>query len=366
VILEKNEILMLGPDINGRGGISNVIRIWKDSSIFSSYNINFVPTISYFKKNTFVSNFPNYCKILLHIFLNTRVVYVHTALYKSLYRKLPFLFFSFLLKKNTILHIHPSTVKRYFSRLNKVERLIINYVFKRIDVIVVLVEEAKKYVKNRFPTKKIHILKNSIIVEKMKNKFDIKRNTCEVLYLGWYVRAKGIYSLVDAIEILVKKGIKIQLKCYGTKNIEKLKNYVKKKSLEEYIAVNDWIGEEEKIKALYRSTLLILPSFSEGIPNVILEAMATKTPIITTKVGGIKEILEDEYSAIFIKAGDPYDMSTKIQRLLKDNKLRERITKNAYFQVKNKYDAKIIKEQFAKILYSNFDIRYKNQNEPMI
>ena len=116
--------------------------------------------------------------------------------------------------------------------------------------------------------------------------------------------------------------------------------------------VHSWIGEEDKIRALYRSTLLILPSFSEGIPNVILEAMATKTPIIASPVGGIKEILKNGHNAMFIRPEDPKDISLKILMCLKDKNLRNKISKNAYKEVKKFYDGKIIKKNFSDILSS--------------
>jgi glycosyltransferase involved in cell wall biosynthesis len=362
----KYKILMVGPDLDGLGGISRVIQTWKEIGMFSCYNIKFVPSVSDFKKNEAFFYFINLFKFFFYLCRGCELVYVHTALYKSLYRKLIFLFFSFMMKKRTILHIHPSTVKRYFSRLNRIERVIIFYVFNRVDAIVVLSKETGKYIGQNFPTKKVHILRNPIIVEKMKNKFGIKRKIGEAIYLGWYVWGKGIYKLVDAIEILVEKGTQIHLKCYGTKGINKLKTYVKKKNLEKNIMISGWIGEEDKINALYQSSLLILPSFSEGIPNVILEAMATKTPIVTTPVGGIKEILENENNAIFIKPGDSHDISENILKCLNNDDLRNRIAENAYFEVKSKYDAKIIKKQFSAILYSNFNDLFENQNELMI
>lgn len=350
-IQNNKKILMVGPDLNGLGGISKVIQTWKEINLFSYYNIKFIPSVSDFTKNRTLFFFINLTKFLFFLCIDCKLVYVHTALYKSLYRKLLFLLFSIMLKKKIVLHIHPSTLKRYFSRLNRIEILIINFIFKRIDIFVVLAEETRKYIKHHFPTKQVHILRNPIIVEKMKNLDGIKRQNHEVIYLGWYVRYKGIYKLVDAIEILAKKGIEIHLNCYGTKEIDKLKNYVKTKKLEEYIFVNGWVGEKDKIRALYQSTLLILPSFSEGIPNVILEAMATKTPIVTTPVGGIKDILRNENTAIFIKPGDPNDISEKILKCLNNDDLRNRIAENAYLEVKNKYDAKPIIEQFSAILY---------------
>jgi glycosyltransferase involved in cell wall biosynthesis len=208
----------------------------------------------------------------------------------------------------------------------------------------------KRNVQNLFPDKKVIVLRNPVNIKKMVKTGKVNRFYDRLLYLGWYIKEKGVYELVDAIEILLKKGIRIQANFFGTKNIKELRNYVSAKELTEQIHIHGWISNGKKLKVLYEATALVLPSHSEGIPNVILEAMATKTPIIATSVGGLREILKDGENAIITEVNNPHDLSEKIMMCLKNKELREHISGNAYRNACMKYDVKIIKQQFSKIV----------------
>ena len=84
--------------------------------------------------------------------------------------------------------------------------------------------------------------------------------------------------------------------------------------------------------------IFILPSLNEGIPNVVLEAMACGLPVIATNVGGIPEIVEDNRSGILIPSADPLRLATAISMLLKDrNKL----------ETYGLYGRKLAEEQFS-------------------
>ena len=77
------------------------------------------------------------------------------------------------------------------------------------------------------------------------------------------------------------------------------------------------------------SDVFVLPSLTEGSPNVLLEAMAAQVPIVATGVGGVPEIVENEESALLVPANDPAALAAAIARLLPNAELIERLTKNA-------------------------------------
>jgi glycosyltransferase involved in cell wall biosynthesis len=93
--------------------------------------------------------------------------------------------------------------------------------------------------------------------------------------------------------------------------------------------VGGWIPREEVIRHLQQTALVILPSYSEGIPNILLEAMAAGAPILTTRVGGIPEIL-DETSATFVETGDTHDLAAKILACFQDERAMQAKALNAW------------------------------------
>jgi glycosyltransferase involved in cell wall biosynthesis len=215
---------------------------------------------------------------------------------------------------------------------------------------VVLTEEMKRNVESLFPMKPVYFIRNPVNVTTMTNPAAFVRDRNRLLYLGWYTKEKGVYDLVDAVKILRKNGNELKLDFYGTKKVDALRRYVKRQRLGEAVTVNEWIDNHRKLEALYKCAALVLPSHTEGIPNVILEAMATKTPIISTDVGGLKEVLQDGFNAVIAQPRNPVDLSEKIRRCLDNEALMARITENGYKEVKHKYDLEVIIKQFAGIM----------------
>jgi len=89
-------------------------------------------------------------------------------------------------------------------------------------------------------------------------------------------------------------------------------------------------GQISDVRPFYATAdVFVLPSHSEGSPNVLLEAMGAEVPVVATAVGGVPEIVEDETSALLIPPGDPRAMANAIDRLVKDFELGEQLSRNA-------------------------------------
>lgn len=340
---------MVGPDLMGLGGISRVAKMWRSSNFFSDHNVIYIASVTDLPINRIIFLLRKLLEFAFSLVRGCHLVYVHTSSYNSFCRKSLFIWIALFFGKKIVLHIHPTHFYEFVSGVVGIQKRFIFCLLRRIHVIVVLTEEMRKNIKSLFPDKLVYVLRNPVNLAELKDMKGYRRNDNRLLYLGWYIREKGIYELVDAVEILVRKGVNIHLDFYGTKQVEKLKQYVKDKQLAEHVFVNGWISGENKIGALYQCTMLILPSHSEGIPNVILEAMATRTPIIATLVGGLKEILQDGRNAIIAQASNPQDLSKKIEKCLNQEDLRKRIGVRAYQDVA-KYDIHVIKREFARIM----------------
>jgi len=253
-------------------------------------------------------------------------------------------------RKKVTLHIHPTHFYEFITEVVGLKRWYIFFLLRHTNNFVVLTEEMKKNIQSLFPDKKVYVLPNPVNIERLAISKKCERAENRLLYLGWYIKEKGIYDLVDAVEIMARKGTKVYLEFYGTKEIVALKDYVRKKNLTSEIEVNGWIRGQKKLEVLHKSTMLILPSHSEGLPNVILEAMATKTPIVATHVGGLKEVLNDGDNALIAKVRNPEDLSNKILRCLEDKQLRQKIAAKAFLDAKTKYDVPVVKTKFEKIM----------------
>jgi glycosyltransferase involved in cell wall biosynthesis len=94
-------------------------------------------------------------------------------------------------------------------------------------------------------------------------------------------------------------------------------------------------GHQNDVKPFYgMADVFVLPSYSEGSPNVLLEAMAARVPVVATAVGGVPELAHNDTSALLLRPGDPGALAEAIVRIQRDQQLRERLTEAAYEVVK--------------------------------
>ena len=350
-IYNGQKIIMVAPHPNGKGGISRVIHLWQNAGFIFDFNIKLIAS---------VENNSNKLKVLifaLFLFIRecagkSRMVYIHTASYNSFYRKSLFLLTSYVLRKKIILHIHPNYFYHFIKGFKGFKKILFFWLLRKVDIFIVLTEDMQQKIRSLFAGCPVHVLRNPVDIERMRCRKPIDREKNRFLFLGWFNRDKGVYDLVDAAELLSTEGENFSIDFYGTKEIDKLKRYVSTKGLNQIIKVNDWVGENQKKQAFYRSAALILPSHTEGIPNVILEAMATKTPIISTLVGGLTEVLGQDKNAVIIEPRNSRDIANKIKFVLHNRKYCQDLAENAYREACEKYNLYEIKKQFQAILAS--------------
>ena len=129
---------------------------------------------------------------------------------------------------------------------------------------------------------------------------DFNERKIKLLFLGWVTREKGIFDLLNAIKILSNK-FDFSLKIAGSGKDKILaEQFVVNNKLSHIVKFEDWVDGEQKIKLLKESNILVLPSWEEGFPNVIIEALSSKLVVLATSVGNIPDILTNNVDCILI------------------------------------------------------------------
>ena len=172
-----------------------------------------------------------------------------------------------------------------------------------------------------------------------------ERNRKIIGYIGRLEEEKGIFNLIKAMEFLDKD---ILLFIYGDGTLRPIiENYLLKNNLKN-VQLFGWISHSELPKKLNDLRLLILPSFTEGLPNVMLEGMACGTPILSTPVGSILDVITEGNTGFIMRNNSPECISDSIVRVLNHPDIAK-ISENACSFVNINYTYEKAVEKFKRI-----------------
>lgn len=343
----QKRIIIIAPKTNG--GITKVVENLLKGGLANN-NLIFHPSTfeSFGFKKIYLFIWQLIKSIILFISFKPDLIHIHVSSHGSFYRKSFYVILSKIFRKKLIIHIHPTHFIDFINNSGKIKKLFIIQILNKADLIITLTNQMKYQLKDIYKFKcNMEVVCNSIYLNDYKF-HDIKnRDKNTILYLGSIIEKKGVYDLLLAAPLIKEKINDFRLIYCGNKETEKLRKMVVNSGLSEYIQVKDWVDSEEKRSLIEKATLLILPSYTEGIPNVILEAMASGIPIITTPVGGIPSLLKNNINCIYFSPGNIKQMVEKITYLLNHKEIQERNIKKNIELVK-KYDARLILNNLQK------------------
>ena len=188
--------------------------------------------------------------------------------------------------------------------------------------------------------------KNKIIIahEHILNfdKFKIikKYNAREILiaYIGRLSGEKGVLNFVKAISLIHNENNgKFMIGGDGDLRV-KIEKYLNENNLSDNVKLTGWISHDELPEYLNELKLLVLPSYTEGLPNIMLEAMACGTPVLATPVGAIPDIIKDGETGFILEDNSPECIAESVIKIIKlpDYEL-ERVSKNARSLVEREF-----------------------------
>jgi glycosyltransferase involved in cell wall biosynthesis len=160
---------------------------------------------------------------------------------------------------------------------------------------------------------------------------DLPVGSPTIVFVGRLGKRKGIFDLLEALERLHARGLGLRLLLLGDGDTDAVHDYLHRaEHLEDSVAVCGWQDEETVRKAIVSAMVLVLPSYAEGLPMAILEALALGRPVIATRVGEIEDVIIDGYNGLLVDSGDIDALSEAIRRITTDPKLAAALGKNGH------------------------------------
>ncbi len=195
----------------------------------------------------------------------------------------------------------------------------------------------------------------------MKN-FENRSNI--VGYLGSLYRRKGVLNFTQVIPLVtnLRKDCKFVL-IGGGPLLEIVKTEADRLEKSESLTVTGFVDYDHLKEYYNEMKLYVLPTYAEGIPSTIFEAMACGTPVLTTPVGGIRDVIKEGKTGFLLKSNEPRHIADRIVQLLDDPELLERVSANAYKYVRGNFNAEKVRESWQRIFQNLADRKRKDRQD---
>lgn len=240
--------------------------------------------------------------------------------------------------------------KQEFKKLYK--KILMKLLYNKSDGIVFQTNDAKKYFSKRVQEKSV-IIPNSINPNFIVPKFDGVREK-KIVAVGRLTKQKNHILLINAFKRFSEKFSDYKLYIYGDGVLKnELKLYIDKLKMEDKVILAGVVDDIKK--EIYNSSLYVLSSDFEGMPNSLMEAMALGIPCISTDCpcGGPKMLIENNKNGILIKIDDEDELYAQMVYLIKNKDFSEMLGKNSN-EIMKSFDPEIINKKWENYLMEIF------------
>jgi len=332
-IIEKelgDAVLMIGVAYknNAPGGMAAVVQY------YAQYFENLRYIASWKSSNAVVKllyGVSAYLRVIMTLLFDRRikVLHIHSAADASFWRKSAIAKLGKLFGKRVLFHIHASRFRDFYNESEKKSAILSN--LKAVDCLIVLSNSLKKWFEGiGVPVERIEVLHNITEYPVLSESASPDRRKTRFLFLGEIGPRKGVFDILRGMKNHREDlDGRMELKIGGNKNEAELMSAIKEGGLGSMVTFEGWVSGEKKRTLLNWADVYILPSFNEGLPIGILEAMSYGCSIITTRVGGIADVVEQGKNGVFVTPGDDEGIVEAIRRYIDDPELiRKEGTRN--------------------------------------
>ncbi len=321
----RSRVLMFGPDLGATSGISNVVNNWLQAGLRDDVELEYISTLDNYVQGQYLIKTFNalraYIIFFLKSFRHVDLVHIHLSFGMSFYRKLPILMYSKLRGFKTVIHLHGSSFMEFYEDGPTIQKKLIQWLFNRTDAVFVLSKAWKEFIEGISYNTNIYTIYNGAILDQFSEGVHSEEGI-SIAFMGRLGRRKGTYDLLEAFKRLSSQVPQAHLVLGGDGEVEQVCELVAKNNMEKRVKVLGWVSGKEKIDVFNEADVYVLPSYNEGLPGSILEAMAASTPIVSTPVGGISEAVIEGQNGYLINPGDVDGLYRSLLILCQDKKMR--------------------------------------------
>ena len=303
-MMKKPKVLMIGPARSVHGGISGVVNNYYDAGLHEKIDLCYIGTMvegSKLRKlwQAFWALCLFACKLPVY-----EIVHVNVASDASFVRKSFFIRLAKFFGKKIVIHQHGGDFEDYYGQLSDKEKRRVKRILSMGDAFLALSPILEEFFgKVIDDSTKIILFPNTIKIPVIHEK---QYGQQKLLFLGRICREKGISELLSAMNNLKKKYPSCRLYLGGIWEDEAFGRMAEEQS--DCVEWIGWVSGENKEKYLQECDIFVLPTYFEGQPVSVLEAMAYSCAVVASRVGGIPQMIDNGQSGILVEPKNTDDL----------------------------------------------------------
>lgn len=225
----------------------------------------------------------------------------------------------------TVLHVHAAQLHHGWRKLPRPGRALLRWMFSLPQSCVVLGPASADFVTRELgvPPERVEVVINGVPEPSLQRREP--DGLLRILFVGNLSERKGVSDLLRALSQPQLAGLRFNATFAGGGDVEGYRRMAERMGLGERVRFTGWADQEQVARLLSLADVLVLPSYDEGLPLAILEALAQGVAVICTPVGEIPHVLSDGRNACFVQPGDAPGIADALARVLGDRQLREQL-----------------------------------------
>jgi glycosyltransferase involved in cell wall biosynthesis len=335
----RANLVMLGAAPETRGGVAAAVEAYRADGLFKRWPVDYLPTCS---AGGLAENAALFWSATRRFGeLNGRhrqlVVHAHLAQRAGLWRQSFFVGAALALRRPVILQLHGGGYERFHDGCSTPARAWIHSMLERAACVIAPCESLRSWVRRIARDARVVVIPPPVTLPRAAADMATRPNV--VLSLGRLERDKGVFDLLDAAASVRAAVTDLRVVLAGEGERAPVVQYAERLGIRDAVKFVGWVGPAGKRALLAPAAVLALPSYAEGMPTGLLEAMAAGVPPVAASVGGVPEAIVDGTSGFLVPAGDTAALARHIRKLLLDRALAARVGAAARESVRLRYSA---------------------------
>ncbi len=339
------EVAMIGPDLDAMGGIATVCRTWLGTEAIRAARVRHVGTMRDAppaRKAVLVAARQARFAARLARGWRPDLFHVHTSYRTSFYRKLAYVREALATGRPVVVHVHAPDLRGFYeaSRLNAAA---VRWMFARAARVVALSEHMAGEIRGWMgDAARVEVLYNPVDTRRFRPAPRPADRPPTLLFMGRIEARKGVWDLLEALPAVLAAVPGARARFCGDGERERLLAEARRLGIADRVEAPGWLSGDAALEAWASADLLCLPSYHEGLPMSILEAMACGLPVVATPIAGVPEAVVEGRTGHLVPPGDREALAERLVALLGDPERRAAFGREARRRAETVFDAEVV------------------------